>query len=266
MKRSLKSYIKIYFMMIGQDFKAKMAYRADFIVSTIAMLLGNVASILSFWLIFNSVESIEGYSYNEMLLMYGFALMAYSPMQLFFDNLWQVWIHCKDGDFIKYCFKPMNLFFYYIAETFDAKGIGQFVLALGLFVYAYIKLGIPVTFANIALLLVALLGGSIVLVGIMTFACGFSFITLNGATIMIFFNKFKDYARYPMGIYNTFFKIVFSIVMPIGFIAFYPINYLLRPGEGIWYTLLTPVIGIIVFFIGYKFWMHGAVKYAGTGS
>ncbi len=266
MKRSLKNYIHIYFMMIFQDFKSKMAYRADFIISTLAMLLTNISGLLSFWLIFNSIPAIKGFSYNELIFMYGFSLLAFSPMQLFFDNLWQLWITTLDGNFIKYCFKPLNIFFYFVAETFDAKGLGQLIFGLGIFIYGWIKVGIPVTFMNILMLIFLLFGASLVLIGIMIFASIGSFITLNGATIMIFFNRFRDYARYPTTIFTGAFKFLFTFIIPIGFMSFYPTMYLLRPNEAMTLSLITPLVGIVFFWIAYKLWIRAATKYAGTGT
>lgn len=266
MKRSFLSYVKLYFMMISQDFKSKMQYRADFLVSTLAMLLINISGLISFWLIFNSIPMIKGFSYNELLFMYGFSLIAFTPMQLFFDNLWQLWTYTENGDFIKYCFKPINIFFYYIAETFDAKGLGQLAFGLITLVYAWAKLAIPVTFFNIAMLIFTLIGAGLVLIGIMTLAASASFITLQGASVMIFVNRFKDYAMYPTTIFNTLFKFIFTFIIPIGFIAFYPVLFFLRPSSHAILAFFSPLVGIILFYIAYKVWMLGAKRYSGTGS
>lgn len=266
MKRSLREYTHIYFRMIAQDGKSKMAYRADFIISSLGMLFMNASNLISFYLIFRAISAIQGFSYNEMLFIYSFSLLAATPMQLFFDNLWQLWINCENGDFIKYCFKPLNLYFYYVAETFDIKGFGQFILALVLFIYSWVKLGIAVTAANIAVLLLVLLGASLVLIGMMTFASASAFICIHGVTIMGFFNRFRDYARYPTTVFNKIFRFIFTFVVPVGFLAFFPSMYFLRPDDHMMLSMLSPIVGIIVFFIGYKAWMKGAIKYAGTGS
>lgn len=266
MKRNFFSYARLYFMMISQDFKSKMQYRADYLISTIAMILMNISGIISFWLIFNSIPMIKGFTYNELLFMYGFSLIAFSPMQLFFDNLWQMWVHAESGEFIKYCFKPINLFFYYVAETFDAKGLGQLVFGVATLSYAWIKLEIAVNFSNIAMLIFTLFGASLVLIGIMTLASAASFITIHGASVMIFVSRFKDYARYPTTIFNTFFKFVFSFLIPIGFLSFYPTLFFLRPSSHMIMAFLSPLVGIIIFYIAYKIWMIGAKKYSGTGS
>ncbi len=265
-KRNIFEYLSIYFKMIAQDIKSRMAYRADFFVSSIALIMINLSGFVTFWLIFKSIPDIKGFTFNEVLFIYAFSLIAAAPMQLLFDNLWQVWVHCEEGDFIKYCFKPINLFFYYIAETFDVKGIGTFIMGVAMFVYSWIKLGIEFSIAKLGLLLLSLLGASLVLVGIMTFAAASAFITVYGCPILVFFNQFREYSRYPITIFSKVFRFIFTFIFPLGFMAFYPVMFFLRPDTTILLSILSPVVGIIVFYIGYKTWMRGALKYAGTGS
>ena len=78
--------------------------------------------------------------------------------------------------------------------------------------------------------------------------------------------KFKDYARYPVTIFNKVFKFVFTFVIPIAFIAYCPSLVILRPDAVPVLSWLSPVIGVVFFYISYKIWMYGAMKYSGTGS
>lgn len=265
-KRSITNYLQLYFKIIAQDIKSRMAYRADFFVSSIALIMVNLTGFATFWLIFKAIPDIRGFTFYEVLFIYSFSLIAASPMQLLFDNLWQVWVHCEQGDFIKYCFKPINLYFYYIAETFDVKGIGTLIMGIVMFVIAWIKLGIAFSIAKLGLLILAIIGASLVFIGIMTFAASSAFITVYGCPILVFFNQFRDYARYPITIFSKIFRFIFTFIFPLGFIAYYPVMFFLRPETNIILSLITPVVGIIVFYIGYKAWMKGALKYAGTGS
>lgn len=265
-KLSLREYVRIYFMMIGQDFKSKMQYRADFIISSLAILMTNVLGIIAFKLVFNAVPSIGGYSYDEMIFIYSFALLAQVIPQLFFDNLWWLSGTCEDGSFLKYCLKPVNTYFYFVAEVFDPKGIGQLIFSVIMVIVSWNKLNIPVTFVNIAVLLITLLGASTLLAGIMTLSCSMSFITLHGNTIMNFMMRFRDYGRYPTSIFSKLFRFIFTYILPIGFICFYPSLFFLRPEANQAMAIISPLVGIVVFFIGYKVWMWLAIKYAGTGT
>ena len=108
MKR-LGFYISIYRKIIIQDIKSKMSYRSDFIISMIGMILTDISELLAFYIMFLNFPSVCGWTYHEMLFLYGFSLVALTPLQCLFDNNWSLRMNVYSGDFIKYCFRPINL-------------------------------------------------------------------------------------------------------------------------------------------------------------
>ncbi len=265
-KRGLLFYPRIYRKIVTQSIKSKMHYRADFYISTIGMLATNLAGFLSFWIIFQSFKTINGWTYDEMLFLYGFSLLALTPSQVFFDNNWSLRFYIYSGDFVKYCFRPVNLFFYYISEEIDLKGVGQFAFGAGTLLYAWNRIGLPVTIASVAFLLLMLFSASLIMIAMMTASSGMGFRLMNSGMMMIFLFRFKDYAKYPMSIFRTGFQIVFTFLIPIGFIAYYPSLFFLRPDKIPLYSYLTPAFALFLFWAAYTFWMRGARKYSGTGS
>jgi ABC-2 type transport system permease protein len=265
MKR-LGFYISIYRKIIVQDIKSKMSYRSDFIISMIGMILTDVSELAAFYIMFLNFPSVCGWTYHEMLFLYGFSLVALTPLQCLFDNNWHLRHYVYEGDFIKYCFRPINVFFYYISEDFDTKGLGQFFVGMGTICFAWYKLKLPLTFVNIAALIVALFAASLFMVAIMNIAAASCFFLTNSGYIMVTMNKFRDYAKYPVTIFPMFFRIIFTFIIPIAFIAYFPSLVILRPQVIPFLTWFSPVYGIIFFFISYKIWMWGASKYSGTGS
>ena len=73
-------------------------------------------------------------------------------------------------------------------------------------------------------------------------------------------------AKYPITIFDPVFRFIFTFVLPIAFIAYYPSLVILRPDRIPLLTYLSPAVGILLFYLSYKFWMLGALKYDGTGS
>ena len=265
-KRDFFFYPRIYAMIVSQSIKSKMSYRADFLISTFGMLATNLAGFLSFWLIFHTFPSINGWRFTETLFLYSFSLIALSASQIFFDNNWGLRFQLRSGDFVKYCFRPINLFFYFISEEIDLKGIGQLAFGIVLLIYSWNQLAIPVTPGNILMLLVLLFSASLIMIAMMTAAAATGFWIINSGMVMVFLFKFKEYAAYPMTIFNQAFQLVFSILIPIGFMAFYPSLYFLKPESVPPVTYLTPLAAILFFLVAYKFWMRGARQYSGTGS
>ena len=264
-KRGLRFYANIYFRVIAQDFKSKMSYRADFIISTIGMIMTNISGFVTFYIMFQNFETINGWNYYEMLFLYGFSLIALTPMQCLFDNNWSLRYKVYEGDFIKYCFRPINIFFYFISEVFDVKGLGQLLMGSLTLAYAWNKLALPFTIGAAVLLVIALITGSLFMIAIMNLAAATCFWIVNSGYVMVTVFKFTDYAKYPVTIYQGAFRILFTFIIPIAFVAYYPSYIFLRPGFPI-LTCISPLFGIFCFWVSYKVWMLGASRYAGTGN
>jgi len=265
-RRGLLFYLSIYRKILIQDLKSKMSYRADFVISTIGMVLTNVAGFITFYILFSNFPSINGWDYHHMLFLYGFSLIALTPVQCFFDNNWNLRFMVQSGDFIKYCFRPVNVFFYFMSEVFDAKGLGQLAFGIGTLVYAWSHIGIAVTFLTMAKLILALFAASLFMISIMNIAAATCFWIQGSGYVMVIMFRFKDYAKYPASIFEGIFRIIFTFIIPIAFVAYYPSLLILEPDSFPLLSILSPVIGIIFFIISYLFWMLGVKKYDFTGS
>ena len=265
-KRGLAFYFKIYIKIITQDIKSKMSYRADFVISTLGMIATNIVGFAAFWLMFSKFPNINGWGYYEMLFLYGLSLISITPTQCLLDNNWNLRRYVFDGDFVKYCFRPINLFFYYESEVFDVKGLGQLAFGIGTICYSWHHLAIPVTFVAIVKLIVFLVTASLFMMAMQNAAAATCFWIENSFYILDLSLKLKDYAKYPVTIYNTVFRFLFTFLLPVAFIAYYPSLVILRPNEVPVLSWLSPVIGVVFFYLSYKMWMRGASRYDGSGS
>jgi ABC-2 type transport system permease protein len=265
-KRTLGFYLRIYGKILIQDLKSKMSYRSDFIISLIGMIFTNISGFVSFWILFRNFPSINGWSYYEMLFLYGFSLVSLTPVQCFFDNNWSLRMYVYSGDFIKYCFRPINLFFYYQSEVFDIKGLGQLAFGIGTIIYSWGKLGLAVTPLALIKMVIFLLTASLIMIALQNASAATCFWIQNSFYVMDLVFRFKDYARYPITIFSPVFRFLFTFVMPIAFIAYYPSLVILRPDQVPILSYISPVIGIVFFIASYKLWMFGATRYSGTGS
>lgn len=264
--RGLEFYAKLYSKILVQDLKTKMSYRADFIISTIGMIMTNLAGFVTFLILFRNFPTINGWDYYHMLFLYGFSLVALTPVQCFFDNNWNLRFMVYSGDFIKYCFRPVNVFFYFISEVFDVKGLGQLAFGVGTLIYSWVHIGLPVTFMVILKLIVFLITASLFMIALMNAAAATCFWIKNSGYVMVIMFRFKDFAKYPASIFSGIFKVIFTFVIPIAFVAYYPSLVILDPDNVPLLSILSPVIGILFFWLSYKFWMLGVRKYDFTGS
>src|SRR5258706_16352208 len=168
--RSLREYLRLYWIIEAQFIKAKMQYRADFIISSIGMFVSSLATLGIFWVIFDSIPDLAGWSLMEMVFIYAFYMIAISPMQILFDHAWQLRFHIQQGTFLKYYFRPLNMMFYYMSEMFDLKGLTQLVMGIILLAYASLQLHINWTLLRFLLLIVTLFSAALVQISIIVAA------------------------------------------------------------------------------------------------
>lgn len=266
MLATLAHYGRLYWLLEAQYIKARMNYRVDFIVSSIGMAFSNIASLVVFWVLFRTIPHLAGWTFDEILFIYGFYLLAVSPAQIFFDHLWRLRYHLMEGTFIKYYFRPLNMMFYYMSEMVDLKGIAQVVIGVAVMVYVSNRLELVWTVGRIGLMLLTLFSASLVVIAILLIASCASFWTMQSFAILSLAFRLREFSQYPTTIFDGFFRFLFTYIIPIGFVAFYPSQLLLRPQEASWLVYASPVVGIGLFALAYRIWTWGVDSYSGTGS
>jgi ABC-2 type transport system permease protein len=219
--RTLVRYFRLYFIIEAQYIKARMQYRADFIISSIGMFFTSLASLAVFWVLFNSITTLAGWTLMEMVFIYAFYMIAISPMQILFDQFWNLRYDLQQGTFLKFYFRPLNMMFYYISERFD----------------------LIVVLASCA-----------------------AFWVLNSFAVLNLAWKLREFAPYPINIFDGAFRFTFTFLLPIGFVAFYPSQLFLRPQEVPLLVYFSPLVGIALFALTYWVWKKGVNQYTGTGS
>ncbi|MEW6405370.1 MAG: ABC-2 family transporter protein [Chloroflexota bacterium] len=264
--RSLGEYIRLYFIIEAQYIKARMQYRADFFISSIGMFFSSLATLGVFAVLFDTIPNLAGWSLMEMVFIYAFYMVAISPMQILFDHTWQLRFHIQQGTFLKYYFRPLNMMFYYMSEMFDLKGLTQLAAGIVLLIYSSIQIGITWTLTKFALLLLSLFSAGLVLIAITLMAGCAAFWVINSYPVLGLAWKLREFAPYPMNIFDGVFRFAFTYILPIGFIAFYPSQLFLRPQDISPLIYFSPLIGIGMFVLAYQVWILGVNSYTGTGS
>src|SRR5512140_257801 len=264
--RKLARYFRLYFIIEAQFIKARMQYRADFIISSIGMFFTSLASLAVFWVLFNSITTLAGWTLMEMVFIYAFYMIAISPMQILFDQFWFLRYDIQQGTFLKYYFRPLNMMFYYMSERFDLKGLIQIAAGIVLLIYASIKLSLHWDLLKVILLLVTLFSAALVLISIVVLSACAAFWVLNSFAVLNLAWKLREFAPYPINIFDGAFRFTFTFLLPIGFVAFYPSQLFLRPQEVSPIVYFSPLVGIALFGLTYWVWTRGVNQYTGTGS
>lgn len=242
--KKMKYYLRIYFRVASQYLKERMQFRADFVCDVVGMIITNLCGIATFWVVFQNITEVGGFDFYEMLFMYGFSLMAMSPQQLLLDNAWV------------------------LSERVDVKGFSQFGIGLVLLVIAWRRLAVPATVLNLLMFVVLWTGAVFICMALIILSSTFGFMGVGTNAAVFLASDLKSYGRYPLTIFNKVLKFLFTFILPIGFIAYYPAGFFFgkQQGTAAILTYLSPVIGVAFFWVSCKIWEYFAERYAGTGN
>jgi ABC-2 type transport system permease protein len=133
-------------------------------------------------------------------------------------------------------------------------------------VYSSMKLGIHWTPLNLIMFAVFIFSSALIMISLVLMAASVSFWVIESVSVLMLIFKLSEYARYPITIFNGFFRFIFTGIIPIAFIGYYPSRFFLKPDSIDITVFATPFIGIVLFIIAYNIWRIGLNRYSGTGS
>lgn len=263
----MKKYLTLYMKFLQQYIKSLIEYRADFILGLIGFILVQGASIVFIKLIFNSIPNLSGWSFYEILFIYGFAQIPRGIDHIFTDNLWMLsGSIIVNGNFDRYLIRPLNPLFQIIAERFQPDGFGELIIGIILVSTSYSNLNMSFTFEKAMLFLFAIICASFIYTAIKLAVASIAFWIKFAQSYLFMAYQLSNFAKYPMGIYSNAIKGVLTFVIPFAFTGYYPGAYFLGKESLFMGVILTFLVAVISMLIAYAVWLAGIKTYESSGS
>ena len=267
MLKSIKRMLKMHRIFIAQDLKKMMEYKIDFLTGAFSLLLTQAFNIAFLWIIFSQIPQLKGWSYDEIVFIYGFSLLPKALDHLFTDNLWMVgYSIVAKGDFDKYLTRPLNPLFTVIVEKFQVDALGELVVGIALIASTLTKVSIQWSVLNVILFFMIMPFAMLIYTALKTLTAALAFWLKRSGQITHVVYMINEFAKYPTTIYNSFIKTAITYIIPFAFTAFYPASYFLT-GENILFNIGMPVLmSLILMTIAVLVWNKGVSVYESAGS
>ncbi|HEY0604046.1 MAG TPA: ABC-2 family transporter protein [Herpetosiphonaceae bacterium] len=262
----MKRYFSLYGSFLIQRLKILMEYRVNFLIGVASTIVFQATGLLTIGVVMQHVSSLQGWSYYEVLLLYGLLVLSKSLNHMFADNLWSVGQdYIQTGAFDRFLLRPIDPLFHLLADRFCHDGVGEFLVGITLVGISLAALGITLTPLTALYLLIAVLSGGVIFLALNLITCVSAFWIMDAVPVMRVVFELHEFAKYPISMYNQAIGIFMTWLIPYAFASYYPASYLLgRPiGVGVWFA---PVVATILMFIAYQIWRFGLRHYTSTGS
>lgn len=263
----MKKYLRIYVKFVGQYVKSLIEYKADFILGLIGFVLVQFTGVLFIQLIFSAIPNLKGWSFYEILFIYGFAQIPRGIDHIFTDNLWILSGKIVvQGQFDRYLLRPLNPLFQLLAERFQPDGFGELIIGIILLVTSAAKLHISFSFISVLLLIFVVICGAFIYTALKLAVSSIAFWIKFAQSYLFMTYQLSAFAKYPMGIYPKGIRSLLTFVIPFAFTGYFPAAYFLGKENLFNGVILTFLIAIIGSIISYTIWLKGMSRYESSGS
>lgn len=265
-------YIKLYFKIMGNHFKAKLQYRATFIVQLITYGLMPLADLLVLFIYFNTFDSLAGWNAWEIAIIYSITSSGFGLTEAFARGFDTFPYLVQNGSFDRMLLRPMNTVFQVMTNDFPFVRLIKVIYGIVFLLLASVQLHLEITFGKVLLLIISILSCAYMFTGLFIIMGAISFITVSPLSIFhLFTDGTREIGRYPISAYPKWFSMFYVFLIPIGCVTYFPTLYLLDRKDTLFHTNET--IQIICAFAGGAFlaisfvvWNICKRRYLSTGN
>ena len=250
---------------LGMYFKSQLEYKSSFILTCIAQLLTLSLSSFMVFILMDKFHFLDNYDIYELMLGISIVQFGFSFSECFmrgFDKFSEV---IKVGGLDLMLIRPRNIYVQVFGSNIELTKLSRVLGSLVLFIIAISNID-SITWYGVLYLFLLLVGSSMIYAALFIFSACFCFKTVEGLEFMnIFTDGSREFGQYPMGLFRREVILVFTFLIPLACVNYYPISYILGKSDNIWY-LISPLMTFVLFIMSIVTFNRCIRHYEGTGS
>jgi len=260
--------MRLYLKYFSIHLRSAMEYKTSFFLTAIGQGMTTIFSFLSMYFLFNRFGSIEGYSFNEVLLCFSTIFISFALAECFGRGFDRFSVIISNGEFDRIMLRPQNEIIQVLGSKIEFSRVGRLLQAIVIFVYGISTCGVQWTLGKIFTLTLMIIGGVCLFFGLFMIYAAICFFTIEGLEFMnIFTDGGREIAQYPLNIYKDWVMKFFTFVVPLAFVNYYPFLYLIdRVQKNKVLYMISPLCAILFLVPSYILWRIGVRHYKSTGS
>ena len=202
----------------------------------------------------------------EVLLTFGVVHFGFSICEVFFRGIDQFDDFIVAGNFDRLLIRPRNVLFQVACNEICLYKLSRLIQAIIILIIAIIKVDVIWSIDRIITLIFMLISSIIVFLSIFILAAAYCFYTTKGLEVRnVVLYGGREMAQYPIGVFKKGFIILFSSLIPLGFVNYYPLLYLLGKTTNKIF-IFSPLTVLIYFVLSIIVFYKGMKRYKSVGS
>lgn len=237
------------------NFRSAVSLRGAFLLRSIFMAANNLIYFCIWLLMFHNFDDIQGWTLHHIMILFGMGSGGFGLFVMFGDGLRKLATTIDNGELDTYLLYPRPLLLSVAGKSLDPTGLGELTTTATLFFFAW-----PLVSQHLAL----------ALGGVVLFAIFWASIALIFNSFAFWFKDMQEWAgamltnciiigTNPTNIYDGAFKFLIFSAIPVGYVAFFPIEYTITNNINLLFYAVGGVTAIASFAVW--FFYHGLKRY-----
>lgn len=257
MLMEVRNQIRVNFLSIKYALMRELLNKVTFISNIIFMILNNSCMIVEWIVLYSIRDNIGGYSFRQILLLWGLAAGVYGVAHFFFKKAFNLSETINSGKLDVFLVQPKNVLLSIISSDIEVSALGDMLFALIIFVIS----GFSVK--GLLLFVLFSITGGLMLVALAVILHSLSFWFSNTEMISeVGVNLMVNFATYPDGIFKGITKILLFTIIPVGIANYIPIKII--SNFNIWLFLINILVCVVLVILAFIIFYRGLKRYSSS--
>ncbi len=161
--------------------------------------------------------------------------------------------------------RPASPFIQMLGQVMHFQAILSMAVYVGILVWSIRGIGLSIGVREIILLIEYTICGTMINSGIYTIFNTLNFWIVQGDDIAVLVQTCREFVKYPLQVFPTAIQGLFTYILPLGFVAYYPVLGLLGKTR-MPVMILLPCVAVLTVVIASVLWRMGLKGYNSTGT
>lgn len=262
--------MKYVFHAAGMLMKSALQYRASLAMQVFAQFIMTGGELLAVTVLLTRFHAIGHWGQAEILFFFGIMQATFAMTEGFGRGITAFAGFVQRGEFDALLLRPRGLLTQVLVSQLDPRRLGSFLVGVIAMAVAASQLHIAFTPWKILLLAEVVIGSMMLMLGLFLIEATVAFFSVKSIeAVNVLTYGGRSACQYPVDIYPTPLRLLFTYVAPFGLCMHLPVSAVLgqpimdAPAWAVWFA---PLAGAAFFALMVKVWYVGVRYYRSTGS
>ena len=148
--------------MLMQSFKTMLEYKGDFILLMVTTIVGQMSGLFFIYLIYQKVPTIAGWSFWEIIFIYGILYFSEGIISFLFEGTWLLNGLINHGELDRLLLRPVPIVVQVLSMKMNFDGLGKIILSIVIMSQALMNISIQWNIGKIIMLIVFVVSASVI--------------------------------------------------------------------------------------------------------